>query len=232
MAYSDYGAFIWKNGKDITDECGDISYVKFDDEWISSAKLTDEHEQIIEDTDGYKNVFEGHAVIDLGDVLLSCYKTYNPKLLYKSTGKIIELEIDKKVAVTINIGGKTLYIYELQEDYVHFRFMQYGDDYYCIVVGSGVGKGFEYTPLSKFIKKHHYFLGDDGSKFMHNGELITNMDEIVNYYGRKSDIHNERYWRRRDFKDLIRSLFKLNFNSISWCWNSIADRNFKIKYLK
>ena len=25
MAYSDYGAYIWKNGENITDECADIS---------------------------------------------------------------------------------------------------------------------------------------------------------------------------------------------------------------
>lgn len=232
MAYSDYGAFIWKNGKDITDECGDIFYVKFGNEWVNSAKLTAEQRQTLEDTNGYENAFEGHAIIDLGDALLSCYKTYNPMLLYKSTGEKIELRVDEEASVTINIGGKTLFIYELQESYVHFRFIRYGSDYYCIVVGSGIGRGFESTPLSKFIKKHHYFLGDDGSKFMHKGKLITNMDEIIDYYGRKSDIRGEKYWRRRDFKDLICSLFKLNFNSISWCWNSIADRNFKIKYLK
>lgn len=232
MAYSDYGAFIWKNGKDITDECGDISYVKFGDEWISSAKLTDKQRQTMEDTDGYKNSFEGHAVIDLGDALLSCYKTYNPKLLYKSTGEIIELKIDEKADVTIKIGGKTLFIYELQEDYVHFRFIQYGSDYYCIVVGSEVGKGFEYTPLSKFIKKHYCFLGEDGSKFIQKGKLILNMDEVVNYYGRKSDISIARYWRWQYIKNLIHALLRLDFQDVAWNWGEILDFNFKIKYLK
>ena len=34
MAYSDYGAYIWKNGENITDECADISCKIIDGKFI------------------------------------------------------------------------------------------------------------------------------------------------------------------------------------------------------
>ena len=36
MAYSDYGAYIWKNGENITDECADISCKIIDGKLVSS----------------------------------------------------------------------------------------------------------------------------------------------------------------------------------------------------
>ena len=96
MAYSDYGAYIWKNGENITDECADISCKIIDGTFILKNWYDNLVNEVSIRTNERENVktISGHAVINLEKFCISFYKTYNPILHYPN-GEYKEIDIRK-----------------------------------------------------------------------------------------------------------------------------------------
>lgn len=209
MAYSDYGAFVWKNGKEITEECADVAF------W-----------------DG-----KGHAVLDLGTHFLVFDKDYNPYLYDKEAHERVVLNLDEHGQMEAQINKKTFTIYESNYDYLKFREFSFDGNDYFVVCGCGVGHGFEKTHVSKIIKKYLDYLNiklNDGVGyfFYGRGYLMPHMDLAINWAARHDDIIFERHLRNAYIKDLLANLFSLRFNNVLYDWIEICKRNLKIKYLK
>ena len=88
MAYSNWGAFIYNEEKDITDKCGDRTYVFKNNRW------TLENENDNEYNEDCKRV-GAHAVVPITDTLLiECYKTYinlhTPNNIINITKEVLE----------------------------------------------------------------------------------------------------------------------------------------------
>lgn len=232
MAYSDYGAFVWKNDKEITNECADKAYYRMKNGvWVESNELS-----FNLGIDLNTKIVEGHAVLDFGSYFLVFYKDYNPTLYNKETCQSKILELDKSGKIEIDIDNKKLTILEGLCDYLKFRYVSFDNDNYFIVCGGSVGKGYEKTCVSKAIKKYLCCWSYEPNKFRYDftnkGQLIYDMDIIVNSCSRRDDIKHERYWRNIYIKDLIISMFKFKFNDASFDWKEICEHNLKIKYLK
>lgn len=232
MAYSDYGAFIWKNGENITDKCADIAcklkngFFGFDD-WFDNLG-----EYLGTESREYK-IISGHAVINLGKFCIVFYKTFNPKIYY-TDGTSKELNILEK---DYKNKKENLYIsgYNLgYETEFFFYEINYKEDKYCVIVGSGIGKGFENTPASKYVLKHLVlFERCDGQIFYRiDTKHDVDWDIVFNKLDRLEDINREKYWLRRYRKDFLKCLFKFKFKDAIWNLNEALEHKEKIKWLK
>lgn len=156
MAYSDYGAYIWKNGENITDECADISCKIIDGKFILKNWYDNLVNEVNNKTNERENVktISGHAVINLEKFCISFYKTYNPILHYPN-GEYKEIDIRKKFDYSMR--KEQLYIRGYKLGYqtgFYFYEIDYKKDKYCVIIGNAIGKGWDSTPASKYVLKH------------------------------------------------------------------------------
>lgn len=222
MAYSNWGAFIYNKEKDITDICGDRAYIFKNNKWT----LENDNEY----NEDCKRV-SAHAVVPITDTLLiDCYKTY------------INLHISNN---TINITKEVLE--EASFEYDDFKIMGYYvnkdeniikltiskdevGDLYCIIFGMSIGKGYEKTPMSKYIKKHLYY-NEEYRCYMWDEPEMT--DYAIEKAERKYEIEHIRYWLFHfHLKSFFKRLFRLDFQNLYIEWDDVKEDLKKIKYLR
>ena len=236
MAYSDYGAYIWKNGENITDECADISCKIIDGKFILDnwyKNLIKEVKEKADEKDEIK-IISGHAVINLEKFCISFYKTYNP-ILYYPNGEHKEIDIRKKFNYCIK--KERLYIQGYKLGYqtgFYFYEIDYKEDKYCVIIGSAIGKGWDSTPASKYILKHLVlFERQDGSIIYRiETKRDVDLDIVFNKLDRLEDIKYEKCWINKYRKKLYTDLFKLKFKNLVWDFNQILEHKEKVKWLK
>lgn len=236
MAYSDYGAYIWKNGENITDECADISCKIIDGKFILKNWYDNLVNEVNIRTNERENVkaISGHAVINLEEFCISFYKTYNPILHYPN-GEYKEIDIRKKF--DYNMRKEQLYIRGYKLGYqtgFYFYEIDYKKDKYCVIIGNAIGKGWDSTPASKYVLKHLVlFEREDGSIIYRiETKRDVDVDIIFNKLDRLEDIKSEKYWMNRYRMNLFKDLFKLKFKNVIWDFNQILEHKERIKWLK
>lgn len=219
MAYSDYGAYIWKNGKNITKECADTHYVWNGQKFIKNRPYSDN-----------SVVASGHAVICFDDICIEFYKLNNPKIIY-STGKKINTEIDegkdyKSIRRNLEITGYSL---GNNEDVNLFE-VRYKKDYYCVICGSQVGNGLDDTKLSKYLLKKINYNKENNSYYIN---CETEIDLVIDNLERREQRRFEKFLLKKfGIKPLILSLLKLNFDGIKFHWQTCKEHLEKIKWLR
>lgn len=231
MAYSNWGAYIWKNGENITKKTADKAfiYIKADKKWYESTVIDDM------DVEGMPCA-GGHAVLIFENFALEFYKIHSPKIVF-NTGKIIQTQFlengeftyeNKKIQLKI-IGM------DINTNENIFKFdIEYKNDVYCVIVGMSIGNGYDKTRTSKFIRKYITFIPEKRCHSLkHKWVVETDIWQVLDYLGRLDDIKDERYSRwifgiKPFFKDLIRFKFKNAFFHLE----EIRERNVKIKLLK
>ena len=231
MAYSNYGAYIWKNGVDKTKECADRSYY-YNDMW--KVKKPQEELEEWEDTQ-----VGGHAVLALDNKILLCfYKTHSLDIYYGcENDKIISHKIDiendilKLAEYTdptkqIKISGysidsdESIYMYEIQ----------YENDIWCVVIGSAFGNGWDTRRISKFVRNNIDYRDRNGEYFY---ILETESIYQIDYICRQDDLDDEKQdlWRY-GIKPFLKNLFSFHWNYLSYYIGEIESRLVNIKYLK
>lgn len=232
MAYSDYGAYIWKNGENITDECADVSCKIIEGKFV----FKNWYDNLIDEINKNENekIISGHAVINLEKFCISFYKTYNPVLHYPN-GEYKEIDIKKKYDYSME--KEQLYIRGYKLGYqtgFYFYEIDYNEDKYCVIIGSAIGKGWDNTQASKYVLKNLVlFEREDGSVlYKIKTKRNTDLDIIFNKLDRLEDIKTEKYWTRKYQKQLLNNLFKLKFKNVIWDLNEILEHKEKIKWLK
>ena len=78
MAYSDYGAYIWKNGENITNECADVSCKIIEGKFVFKNWYDNLVDEVNKNENEKEKTISGHALINLEKFCISFYKTYNP----------------------------------------------------------------------------------------------------------------------------------------------------------
>ncbi len=236
MAYSNWGAYIWKNGEDITKQTADkrFSYNKEQNEWIED-NLLEAWCKTDDELDKTPNV-GGHAVLVFENFALEFYKIYSPKIVF-NTGKIIQTQflekdelIYKNKKLQLKITGMTI---NTNESIVKFD-IEYKNDVYCVIVGMSIGNGYDKTRTSKFIRKHIVFFPERRSYFLeHRWTEATDTWQVLDYLGRLDDIKDEKYYRWEfGIKPFLKNLIQFKFKSAIYYLEEIRERNIKIKLLK
>lgn len=224
MAYSNYGAFIWKNGINYTKQCADKTYEYKDGMW----NLEDEdHTDMGED----ELCVGAHAVLPLDkNVLLEFYKTHTLNIYIDNVKENVDIEkkILEKAKYTykkkIEIMGFSL---DLNES-IYFYEIKYKDDTWCVVIGASFGSGFDNYKISKYVKRRLKF--DQEHDWYH----IEHKSEYeFDYWCRQSDIQHEksmRWWF--GIKPFLKDLFGLKWNNMLYHAKEIIEYNRNIKYLR
>lgn len=202
MAYSDYGAYVWCNGENITKKTCDLS----------------------NDYSG------GHALLDFGDYTLEFYKTYEPTIKFKNTNKksiVIKCFdiynwVDKKR--NLSVSG---YHFDSLETINCFR-IRHGEDYYLVICGSSVGNGFDKQRVSKYFLKNTYY--QDGEYYFKT-KCGAFPSTVVDYLIRKDDVAFERRlnWEYH-IKPFLKNLLRFRFDM--FYFKEIIDRCYNIHLLK
>lgn len=225
MAYSNYGAYIWKNGKEVTSICADKVYLFKEGAW--RLKTADEENEDL------KEVF-AHAVLPLDNtVLLEFYKNCYLNIYIDNKKENIDLE--KKVwskvkythrATKVNISG---YALDLEES-IYFYEIKYKNDTWCVVIGSSFGAGYDHYAISKYVKKHLEYVFDNGASYYY----INHKSEYeFDYYCRLSTIQHVKETRWLfGIKPLLSDIFKLRWYNIAYDISNIIEDNIDIKFLK
>lgn len=236
MAYSNWGAYIWKNGEDITKQAADkrFSYNKEQNEWIED-NLLEAWCKTDDELDKTPSV-GGHAILIFENFVLEFYKIYSPKIVF-NTGKIIQTQFLEKDELTyknkklqLKITGMAI---NTNENIVKFD-IEYKDDTYCVIVGMGIGNGYDKTKVSKFIKKYLVFFPERRSYFLkHRWVAAADTWQVLDYLGRLDDIKDERYYKwTHGIKPFLKNLIQLKFKSASYYLEEIYEHSIKIKLLK
>lgn len=224
MAYSNYGAFIWKNGEEVTKQCADKSYEYKDGVW----QLEDEDHTDFGDDE---LVVGGHAILPLGNnILLEFYKTHTLNIY---TGNVKEnVDIEKKILEKAKYTYKKKieiigYCLDLNES-IYFYEIKYNGDVWCVIIGASFGAGFDDYKISKYVKRRLTF--DEGPRFYH----INHKSEYeFDYWCRQSDIQHEksmRWWF--GIKPFIKDLLKFKFGNAGYHLHDIIEYSRNIKYMK
>lgn len=234
MAYSDYGAYIWKNGKNITNECADVSCKIIEGKFVFKNWYDNLVDEINKNENEKEKTISGHALINLEKFCISFYKTYNP-ILYYPNGEYKEVDIRKKFDYSMR--KERLYIRGYELGYhtgFYFYEIDYKEDKYCVVIGNAIGKGWDTTPASKYILKHLVlFEREDGSSIYRiETKRDIDWDIVFNKLDRLEDINVEKYWLKEYKKQLCKDLFKLRFKKLAWNLNEILEHKERIKWLK
>ena len=241
MAWSDYGAFVWKNGKLINDgSYTDQSYYYTDSRWIKYNDLSDEVRESIKIIQDNKclNSAGGHAVIPLDDdICISFLKTYGVEVHNKLETKFYSSE---KVSCKANIKyNKDLSFYGFSLDsneIIYWYEIRYKGDNYLVIVGSSVGSGFEKDYASKFILKSVQYRNLDSNReyyFKYRDKDIYPSFEMMDYYIRKDNIEFEKYLSREfDLKPLLHNLIRFRFSDVLYHLECLRERRLKTKYMK
>lgn len=223
MAYSNWGAYVWKNGV-LMPNLSDNSLVFKDNEWKITTK--EDNEELYNEGENYKNKMVGsHAMIPLGRFCLEFYKVYLPKIHFESAEIQITSEdktyLDyKNEELNLNISGRSI---SMNENIFEYRITN-GQDYYFVVIGSAIGSGFDDDAFSKYLKKNVVFNKDDKSYIIKEPTALTIYD-ITNKYDRIREIKYQKGWIKSYLKDLIKPKnyknFRRYFNDIKEGFESI-----------
>ena len=223
MAYSNWGAFIYNKEKDITDKCGDRTYIFKNKKWTLVGEDEDYDENL-------KRV-GAHAVLPLTDnLLIECYKTY------------IQLHTQNDtINITNEVLGESAYRYEnfiitgyylnKHENVIKLTISKDGERaIYCIIFGMSVGKGYETTPISKYIKKHLYY-NEERQYYTWDEPEIA--DYAIEKAERQYEIKHIKYWLfHSHLKSFFKRLFCLDFQNLYIEWDDVKEDLKKIKYLR
>lgn len=228
MAYSDYGAYIWKNGRNITKECADISCKIEDDKFVFENWYDNLSDEIKEKENSKK--ISGHAIINLEKFCISFYKTYNPRLYYLN-GENKEIDIKKKFNYSMQKEKLHIRGYKLgYQTGFYFYQIDYKEDKYCVIIGSAIGNGWDSTPASKYVLKHLKLIENNIYKVETKRDV--DWDIVFNKLDRLEDISSEKYWIKRYIRSILIDLFELNFKNLVWDYNQLLDHKEKVKWLK
>lgn len=211
MAYSNFGAYAYKNGENVTKTFCDKSfyYDKNKNEWTENT--------IVENSNGVKHVYS-HATIPLNKTyLLEFYKTHIVNIYIKDK-QIIKLDVQKDILDKIEYEYKGIIIsayYLDSEKTIIVYDIKYKKDVYTVVVGSAFGNGYDKRKTSKFVKNHMYYDYYDRyfyiSRFKKN---YVDVSKVIDNYRRKEEIIDE-------------------IKSIRWCTNfkNFLEKILNIWYL-
>ena len=234
MAYSDYGAYIWKNGEDITEECADISCKIIDGKFVNKNW----YENLINSINNKEELatISGHAVLILDNFCLSFYKTYNPRIHFLD-GTSRELKLNNLNEYKSKKLKLSLYRYNLGYDTGYFWYeITYNNDIYCIIIGSSIGCGWDSTPASKYVLKHLEFVKDeeDNTQSFYRFNIKRNVDTdiVFNKLSRLDDINFRKYFIHKYTKNMFYDLIRFRFKSALWNIDQILDYREEIKWLK
>ena len=225
MAYSDYGAYIWKNGEDITKKCADKAYYLINNKWIESDNFEPE------DSEKY-TVAEGHAVLNFNDFCIGFYKVFSP-IIYLNNGEIIRTECLEEIEYSnkdldLEITGYSLGNF----DNINFFNIKYKNNIYCVICGSSFGNGFDDYKTSKYIKKNIYFDPDREYHCVYIKNDVD-IDIVISKLQRLDDIKFEKYLMKEyGIKPFFKDLFKFQFKNAIFHFNEILERKEIIKWLK
>lgn len=235
MAYSDYGAYIWKNGEFLKDSSLDIydSFRIFNkDHWTCNLD-----EEDISAKDVLMN--EGHAILDFGRVCVAFYKNYGMKYIeVEDSGAIItkyfHLDSDKYYFDEMFRDIKFDMFYLDNSNSIVECELTYKDDTYFIIVGSSVGMGFDNRHISKFLKKSILYK-EDSATYVFDTTKYHDVDYniLVEYMIRKDDVDFERMITRRYYiKPFIIRLFTFKWKYLLDDLIEIRKHLATIKYMK
>lgn len=229
MAYSDYGAYIWKNGKNVTDLYADESYYAIQDGKKFKFYKQDMVEDFIEENTVCSS---GHAVIPFGTFCIEFLKVYSPIIKF-SNGAIINTKCLEKVNYSNKSLGIKIIGFSLgTSENINMFNIEYKNDSYCVICGSCVGNGFEYKKLSKYIRKNLYYDEDTKRHYIRTKHDID-LDYVIDKLTRLDDIKFEKYWMKEfGIKPFFKDLFKFQFKNAAFHFNEILERKEIIKWLK
>lgn len=198
MAYSNWGAFIWMKGYNVTKLYADTSYAFVNEVWMPDDG-TDQEIRV-----------GGHAVIPLKDkYLLECYK--DNVFLHmgaKHKIRISEDEVDRYEFDDYCI--KTWHLDETKNIRVTIiSDARTENELFYIISGMNLGKGFEGTHLSKYILKHMKY-DKDFKKYLWN-ETEGIFEYAIEKMKRKDERKSTRYWMLRHKSDIIYYIKKLYY---------------------
>lgn len=224
MAYGNWGAFIWKNGENITKECADTTFI-----WNGIEFIKDTEEDIDEE-----NTIEasGHAVIPFKDFCIQFYKIYNPKIVY-SSGKIKEINVvdDFFKKYQNNKLNLMIWAYPLDcNNSVYVFEIKHKDDFYFVICGNRVGNGYNENHFSHYLLKNVKFNEEIGNYWIEYNDVDA--DIIINKLIRLDDIDSEKYDLRRYRKTFWKNIFIFNFKEAIWNIGCIQECKKTIKWLK
>lgn len=200
MAYSNYGAYVWKNGEFVTQKYCDKSFY-----WNKKyLEMQDEDWEKVEEH------FGGHAVIILDDNYALEFYKYNLKIFDK--GKEVktvnvENEILKKSEFVFNKKISIIgYAIDNCETIIEYDII-YKTDRWCVIIGSSFGNGWDTENTSKFIKKNLKY--DDGY-YMECEEISYGIEKQI----RKDEIAFTKYnlWRY-GIKPFLKELLKFRIDT-------------------
>jgi hypothetical protein len=227
MAYSDYGAFVWENGENITKQCCDCSFAYSNNENKFIKINNAEEYEIFEEN---KNIIvEGHAVLNFGDFCLEFYKVYEPKLVMKN-GERKELSVLRKAEYTNKKLKLEIIGYPLDDaELINMFEIRYKDDCYCVTCGSQVGNGLESNHVSKYILKNMIYDKERGYHIFGKTDITIILDKLI----RLDDIDFEKYLMKQyGIKPLIKNIFKFQFKELDYYIDEIQEHRERIKWLK
>lgn len=235
MAYSNYGAYVWKNGKDITKETCDKDYIWKNNKWELQKY---ENDLSIHKKDEESLVAFGHAVVPLSeDIVIEFYKTFGVKIYIKDKCTILDFETDIAQRSHFELEGITLVGFHLDSyENINFIEIEYNENMWCVVLGSGFGKGYDNYNVSKFVKKHIKFSdgkGDfrKGYRIRKFNNLDLNTELIIDYMERKDDRNYIKYciWNFA-VKPLFKSLIKFDLYGVAFNFTELLEKLWELYY--
>lgn len=195
MAYSNWGGFIWNKDVELTERYADTSFKFKDGRWIPNDYKDDE-----------VPVVGGHIVLPLADgqYLLECYKTY--VVLHRGT-EIIDLTEELSYEFE-DFSIDSYYIDDSESIRIITVSKRIEGQIYFIICGMSVGKGYEKTPMSKYLKKDLRYWRQEKSYMWQNWEVL---DEAIDHMKRKYERQHIRQWLFKDKRNFIVNLKKLYY---------------------
>ena len=225
MSYSDYGAYIWKNGVDITKQFADTSFY-FSDGW----KEVEEESEIKD-----QPIVEGHAVLIFKNFAIEFYKTYNPIIVTASGERIQIPKYFFEENLTYNYKDLEIEKFEMNDKKSIIEYIvKYQGNVFEIIIGSGFGNGWDKQLTSKFVKKYMTFNRNRKVYILnHKWIFAAGINKVMNYLTRKDDINliKRDLWEF-GFKEMFCGIIKLDLQGTKWAIEKIRDDFIKIKLLK
>lgn len=239
MAYSNWGAYVWKNG-DFRRDCCD-----------TGIDVSDLH-------------ISGHAVINCGDLIFEFYKAYFPTIYekqadgtYKKFGEdeFIRHYGIKKLQYNIDVNIKYLpsdkqeptlddLYYSFHTDctlileYKGFKIEFFGnrfdvnipihtveittpegDKWYC-VYGMSFGAGYDNSKISKCHNKYLWY-DEERKEYWYN---CKNIDRKMQRAYNKDERNCKLYWIKAYTKDVLKSIFTFNFKNVKWQMEMLIEQ--------
>lgn len=214
MAYGNYGAYVWKDGINMTDTCCDTCWKYCDDNGF----------RWIKDADGD---ILSHALVPLNNILLEFYKT-GLKIHWGNPDGTITVETVDTFNDILNkasYNNKEIAIVGMElNDYIQMYEIRYNEEYWCVIIGGAFGNGYDNKHVSKLLKKTKYH------EELHYYPKLSN-EYILDYMDRKDTINEELYsiWHWC-LKPMFKGFLHFRFD-IGFYLDDIKDHLQNIRYL-